>query len=90
MERTNDKRSKEWAGWQRTGGLGQTEHGVLGGDVGARISSANVGGDGSQVDDHAACLATLGIGTAHDSSLLRFHGGGFGTDGEVHALYIDL
>ena len=63
---------------------------MLGGDVGARISRADVRRDGSQIDDDTACFATLGIRTADDSRLLLFHGGGFGTNGEVRALYIDL
>ena len=63
---------------------------MLGGDVGACSSRTNIRRGRSQVDDHAACFATLGISTANDSWLLRFHGGGFGTDGEVRALYIGL
>ena len=90
MERTNDKKSKTWIGWQRTRSLGQTEYSVLGGDVGARTSRPNIRRGRSQVDNHAACFATLRISTANDSWLLRFHGGGFGTDGEVRALYISL
>ena len=63
---------------------------MLRGDVGAHIRPANVRRDGAQVDDDAARFATLGIRTADGSWLLGFHGGRFGTDGEVHALDIDL